>query len=99
MHDEKLAPNTLESIKDYEKRLYNERLNKNFDDEKTHEILKNYRNEVFKIYELIDDIKFEDIKRKIEQILFEQNPVIIINEEINPYKVKGKTVNNNIINC
>lgn len=99
LHGEKLALNTLESIKDYEKELYNERLNKNFDKERTHEIFKNYRNDVFNIYELIDDIKFEDIKRKIEQILFEQNPVIIINEEINPYKVKSKTVDNNIINC
>lgn len=99
LYGEKLAPNTLESIKDYEKELYNERLNKNFDDERTHEILKNYRKNVFKIYELIDDIDFEDIKRSIEYILFEQNPIVIINEKINPYEVKGQTVDNNIINC
>lgn len=99
LYGEKLAPNTLESIKDYEKELYNERLNKNFDDERTHEILKNYRKNVFKIYELIDDIDFEDIKRSIEYILFEQNPIVIINGKINPYEVKGQTVDNNIINC
>ena len=99
LYGEKLAPNTLESIKDYEKELYNERLNKNFDDKRTHEILKNYRKDVFKIYELIDDIDFEDIKRTIEYILFEQNPIVIINEKINPYEVKGQTVDNNIINC
>ena len=99
LYGEKLAPNTLESIKDYEKELYNERLNKNFDDERTHEILKNYRKNVFKIYELIDDIDFEDIKWSIEYILFEQNPIVIINEKINPYEVKGQTVDNNIINC
>ena len=56
LYGEKLAPNTLESIKDYEKKLYSERLNKSFDGERTHEILKNYRNDVFKIYELIDEI-------------------------------------------
>ena len=45
------------------------------------------------------EINIENIKSKIEYILFEQNPIVIINEKINPYEVKGQTVDNNIINC
>lgn len=95
LYAEKLSSNTLDSIKDYEKELYDERLNKIYDLEHTHKILNTYKNNIFQIYETIDDIKIEDIREKIEQILFEQKPIIIVNEDKNPYKNNSKTNDSN----
>ena len=90
LYGETLSANTLESVKDCDKEYYDERLNKKFDND-THKILQNYRGDIFKIYEILNDIKIDDIRHVIEQILFGQSPVIIINEELNPYV---KEVNN-----
>ena len=90
LYSEELSSNTLESIKDYEKELFDERLNKKFDYNNTHQILQNYKGNIFKIYETIDSVSIEDIKKAIETILFEQNPVVIINEKKNPYQNKNK---------
>ena len=99
LYDEKSVASTLESVKDYEKQLYAERLNGPFDNEKIHEILHYYGYDIFKIYETIDSITIKDIKNAIKQTFFEQNPVVKINEGLNPYKrttnceVKGDTQN------
>ncbi len=86
LYDEKLSGNTLESIKDCYKEAYDDHLNKTFDEELTHDTLRSYRGDIFQIYEILDDIKIKDIRNIIEQIMFEQKPIITINEEKNPYK-------------
>ena len=85
MYDENLASNTLKSIKDCDKEFFDEILKKNFDSINTHKILQLYGNDIFNIYETLDSINIETIRNAIEEILFNQKPVIIINEEKNPY--------------
>jgi len=92
LYDEKLASNTLESIKEYEKTFYDEQLNKKFNSGIPHKILQNYRGDVFKIYETIDAITIEDIRETIEQTLFEQNPIVIVNERINPFRNQAQYI-------
>ena len=86
LYDEKLASNTLESIKNNDKEIFEDILNKNYDSNRTHELLKMYKNDIFKIYETIDSISIEDLRDSMKQILFAQQPIIIINEDLNPYK-------------
>ena len=45
-----------------------------------------YKNDIFRIYETIDSISIEDLRNSMKQILFAQQPIIIINEDLNPYK-------------
>lgn len=85
LYDENLASNTLKSIKDCDKEFFDEILKKNFDSINTHKILQLYGNDIFNIYETLDSINIETIRNAIEEILFNQKPVIIINEEKNPY--------------
>ena len=83
-----VAP-TLESIKEQDKQFFDEQLNYKADSDLSHEIIKHYGKDIFKIYEIIDDIKIENIRDILEYIMLEQKPVITINEEKNPYNLKG----------
>ncbi len=85
LYDEELSANTLESIKNYEKELYAERLTNPFDNDSRQEILHYFGHDIFKIYEIIDNINIEDIRNAIEETFFEQNPIVKINEQLNIY--------------
>lgn len=85
LYDDDFTEEALETMKKCDKDLYTESLNGDSDSNSAHEILQSYGYDIFNIYELIDDITITDITSAIEKTFFEQNPVIIVNENLNPY--------------
>ncbi len=89
LYGEELIENTLESLKKYEQEeLYPERFKDGADKDMAHSMIHNYGYDMFNLYEIMNEITIDDIRDAMENIIYEQNPVVIINENLNPYTNK-----------
>ena len=86
--NEPLFGNTLERIKDIDKQYIGANVQnglmfyRNF-------IIKESYYDIFKIYETIDSITINDVIDAIDKYILNQEPIIYINENNNPYNRKG----------
>lgn len=89
--DEKLLGNTLESLKETRKQKLKDIYSRSNDDEYKKSYIHKYGEDPSKIYEIIDNITFDDIKEFIKTYLINQEPITIINSNIFPNgDIRGK---------
>ena len=81
-----MAKLTLEDLKKQDKKEIEKALIHNSDIYKQAQLLQDNNYDIFDIYEQIDSITIDDVKRAIVDYILEQQPIVYINENLNPYK-------------
>lgn len=81
-----MAKMTLEDLKKQDKKEIEKALIHNSDIYKQAQLLQDNNYDIFDIYEQIDSITIDDVKRAIVDYILEQQPIVYINENLNPYK-------------
>ena len=84
--NDNLAKLTLEDLKKQDKEEIEKELIHNSDIYKQAQLLQDNNYDIFDIFEQIDSITIDDIKQAIVNYILEQQPIVYINENLNPCK-------------
>lgn len=79
-----MAKLTLEDLKKQDKKEIEKALIRNSDIYKQAQLLQDNNYDIFDIFEQIDSITIDDIKQAIVDYILEQQPIVYINEKLNP---------------